>query len=133
MDLSWVMKILVRGRVLRIYIAIIALFTITASFGLSFRVATKPATLTTTATRLQNDLSSTTAKVVRASMLYGARNNLYERALVTHEKHAERWGQRFQVLREDIASGFWNKPAFILYTVIQELAKSSDDRAEWLM
>lgn len=66
-------------------------------------------------------------------MLYGESNSLYERAIDTHKKHAEQWGHRFQVLREDITSGFWNKPAYMLYSVTQELTKSLYDRAEWLM
>ena len=74
-----------------------------------------------------------TARITRLSMLYGANNSLYERAIDTHMKHTARWGHRFQVLREDLTSSFWNKPVYILYSLIQELARPSDHRAEWLM
>ena len=133
MDPSYIMRECTRRRLLRTCIVVITLFTTMVSFGWIPRLATTPATLMTTATRLPSGFSSVTARVVKVSMLYGASNSLYERALVTHRKHAERWGHRFQVLREDITSGFWNKPAFILYSVIEELSKPSDDRAEWLM
>jgi hypothetical protein len=66
-------------------------------------------------------------------MLYGNPNPLYERALRSHERHAQRWGYPMYVLEEDISEGFWNKPSYVLSLVIQELAKPPAKRCEWLM
>ncbi|KAL3492772.1 cytochrome P450 [Aspergillus germanicus] len=68
-------------------------------------------------------------------MLYGKHNPLYERALQSHRRHAERWGYGMEVLRTEISDGFWNKPAFLLELVIRELRKGVEngERAEWLM
>ncbi|KAK5733282.1 hypothetical protein LTS12_026970, partial [Elasticomyces elasticus] len=72
-------------------------------------------------------------KVIKVSILYGAGNTFYERAIRLHQQHAERWGHTLQVLREDIAAGFWNKPTYILHVLTQELIKPPSKRAEWLM
>lgn len=133
MTLLWVMRNLTQGRVVRVCVLMIAFFTIKTSLGWSFRLPMTPTAPTTTTTQLQNGLHPAAARVIRVSMLYGRSNSLYERAIDTHKKHAEQWGHRFQVLREDITSGFWNKPAYMLYSVTQELTKSLYDRAEWLM
>lgn len=78
-------------------------------------------------------LSTALAKLIRVTMLYGADNYLYERAVRTHERHAERWGHHMRTLRHEIMTGFWNKPTYILHILIEEMAKSPADRAEWLM
>lgn len=130
MNPLWMMANLTQGRVVRVCVLMIALFTIKTSLGWGFRL---PMTPKTTTAHLRNGLHPAVARVIRVSMLYGGSNSLYERAISTHKKHAERWGHRFQVLREDITSGFWNKPAYMLYSVTQELTKPLYDRAEWLM
>lgn len=72
-------------------------------------------------------------RIAKLSMLYGNPNPLYERALRSHERHAQRWGYPMHVLEEDISEGFWNKPSYVLSLVIQELAKPPAKRCEWLM
>lgn len=72
-------------------------------------------------------------RVAKVSMLYGKPNALYERALKSHYRHADRWGLEMHVLRQDIAVGFWNKPSYLLSLVVQELAKHPEERVEWLM
>ncbi|KAF3403107.1 hypothetical protein DPV78_004287 [Talaromyces pinophilus] len=72
-------------------------------------------------------------RIAKVSMLYGNPNPLYERALRSHERHAQRWGYPMYVLEEDISEGFWNKPSYVLSLVIQELAKPPAKRCEWLM
>ncbi|KAK3613190.1 hypothetical protein LTR22_028261 [Elasticomyces elasticus] len=47
--------------------------------------------------------------------------------------HFTKGGHTLQVLREDIAAGFWNKPTYILHVLTQELIKPPSERAEWLM
>ncbi|KAK4901923.1 hypothetical protein LTR49_027160 [Elasticomyces elasticus] len=66
-------------------------------------------------------------------MLYGAGKPSYERALQSHQRHAERWGHTLKVLREHLAAGSWNKPTYILHVLAQELIKPPSERAEWLM
>lgn len=72
-------------------------------------------------------------RIGKVSMLYGNPNTLYERALQSHERHAHRWGCPMYILQEDISTGFWNKPSYLLSLVIQELAKPASKRLEWLM
>lgn len=72
-------------------------------------------------------------RVGKVSMLYGYENLYYQRALESHQRHADRWNYPLHVLEEDISVGYWNKPSYVLSLVIQELAKSPDERLEWLM
>ncbi|KAL4907584.1 hypothetical protein BDW74DRAFT_176335 [Aspergillus multicolor] len=66
-------------------------------------------------------------------MLYGARNPLYERALQSHRRHAEGWGYGMEVLQNEIAVGYWNKPSYLLALVVNELSKPIAERVEWIM
>ncbi|KAL4802399.1 hypothetical protein BDV18DRAFT_164222 [Aspergillus unguis] len=72
-------------------------------------------------------------RITKVSMLYGPRNTLYERALQSHTRHAQRWGYGMDVLQNDIAVGYWNKPAYLLALVVGELAKPVVERTEWFM
>jgi hypothetical protein len=70
------------------------------------------------------------AKVAVAS---GFEDIVYERALDTHLKHAEKHGYPMYVGRENAADGMFNKIAFILHIVLQELYKPAQDRIEWIL
>ena len=118
------------GRMVRFFVVITAFFTIKAYLR---RDLYPSVALTTSTIDIQTDYPLATAKILRVSMLYGLSNSFYERAIDTHRRHARRWNHGFQVLREDLTSGFWNKPTYLLYSVTQELIKPADDRAEWLM
>ncbi|RDW70879.1 uncharacterized protein DSM5745_08390 [Aspergillus mulundensis] len=72
-------------------------------------------------------------RITKASMLYGPRNAIYERALQSHARHAERWGYGMEVLRHEIAEGYWNKPSYLLALVIRELGRAVGERVEWFM
>ncbi|KAJ3492942.1 hypothetical protein NLG97_g5044 [Lecanicillium saksenae] len=72
-------------------------------------------------------------KLIKLSMMYGESNEHYERALETQKKHSERWGHELRVLRENISAGFWNRPTYMLSTIITELSKPHDERVEWVM
>lgn len=72
-------------------------------------------------------------RITKASMLYGPRNVIYERALQTHRRHAQKWGYGMEVLQNEIAKGYWNKPSYLLALVIRELSKPVNERVEWLM
>jgi hypothetical protein len=70
------------------------------------------------------------AKVAVAS---GFEDVVYEKALETHIRHAKRHGYPMYVGRENAADGMFNKIAFILHIVLQELYKPADERIEWLL
>jgi hypothetical protein len=60
-------------------------------------------------------------------------NPIYQRALESHERHAQRWGGSMKVLRQDVVGGLWNKPAYLLSLVLQELEKPPAEQVKWLM
>ncbi|KKY20454.1 hypothetical protein UCDDS831_g04796 [Diplodia seriata] len=75
-------------------------------------------------------------KILLASVLYDDQqesNELLERALLTHEKHAERWGYATAVLRKKLVDGWWGKWAWLQALVTMELNKDTEDAAEWIM
>ena len=75
-------------------------------------------------------------KIRQATMIYSTdeHNNVYERAVASHIRHGDRWGQPTHVLRHDIVeAGFFNKPAYLLGLVIDEMAKPNDERADWIV
>jgi hypothetical protein len=73
--------------------------------------------------------------ISKISMLWGkqADEDVYRRALKTHQTHAERHGYGFHVLQESIAHHYWNKLYWILAVLVEELAKPEADRVEWMM
>ena len=75
-------------------------------------------------------------RVRQASMIYETENfnAIYERSVDTHVKHGEKWGVPTHILRHDIIeAGFFNKPAYILGLIIEEMAKPYGQRAEWIV
>ena len=69
------------------------------------------------------------AKVAVAS---GFEDVLYERALDTHWQHAKKHGYPMYMGRENAAEGMFNKIAYIMAVLLQELFKPAEDRVEWL-
>lgn len=70
------------------------------------------------------------AKVTVAS---GFEDILYERALDTHVQHAIRHGYPMYMARENAANWAFNKIAYILDILLNELFKPADERVEWLL
>lgn len=103
--------------------------TVSKQSPISFAASKHAPVLTLT----PNVEAHTSTRILKLSMHYGKPNLLYERALRTHQAHAARWGHGFNILREDLATGFWNKPTFMLNMLIQEMAKPAHERAEWLL
>ena len=67
-------------------------------------------------------------------ILPGADHAHYERALKTHVRHGKRWGYPTHVLRNFLVENkFYNKPAYTIYLILDELAKPPDERAEWIL
>ncbi|KAK8210655.1 hypothetical protein IWZ01DRAFT_503757 [Phyllosticta capitalensis] len=77
-----------------------------------------------------------TERIITASVQYEPDNELYERALKTHERYAERWGYGFEVLRKELLDGWWGKWSWLLGIVARELNKQAEEGvlpAEWIM
>lgn len=72
-------------------------------------------------------------RIKKVSAIFGEHNHLYEAALKTHEKHNELHGYQMQTLRERIINSFWSKPAYLLSVIVEELAKPTNDRNDWLV
>jgi hypothetical protein len=71
--------------------------------------------------------------VAKVSVLYGEETEYYERAIASHERHAQRHNHPLHVLQRPVADGYWNKALYILSILIQELGKPSNERVRWLM
>jgi hypothetical protein len=63
--------------------------------------------------------------VAKFSMLYGGDNSVYVRALKSHERHAVRHGYPMHVLRHEVATGYWNKPSYLLSLLVQRADQGS--------
>lgn len=64
-------------------------------------------------------------------MIYG-NNSVYERAIETHKEHCNRLGYPLFILRREVLDGVWNKLAYLISLIVQELEKPEDERLEWL-
>jgi hypothetical protein len=69
------------------------------------------------------------AKIAVAS---GFEDILYERALDTHVQHAKKHGYPMYMARENAADGMFNKIAYIMDVLLNELFKPAEERVEWL-
>ncbi len=80
-------------------------------------------------------LTSTTRKTrfAKVTTLSGFEDTLYERALDTHVQHSVRHGYPIYVARENAVDGIFNKIAYILDILLNELYKPADERVEWLL
>lgn len=60
-------------------------------------------------------------------------NEHYTKAFTTHIKHALVHGTEVHVLCDKIIDDLWNKPAFMLNLLLNEMAKPESKRLEWLI
>ncbi len=75
-------------------------------------------------------------RVRQATMIYETDkfNAVYERSVDSHIRHGKQWDVPTHVLRHDIVdAGFFNKPAFMLGLVIEEMTKPYGQRADWIV
>ncbi|KAF2816073.1 uncharacterized protein BDZ99DRAFT_565945 [Mytilinidion resinicola] len=72
-------------------------------------------------------------RIAKASMLYGAQNEILEGAMQTHRLHNTNYGYEMHVLRQSITNGYWNKFAYLFTLVAKELSKPEEERIEWIM
>ncbi|KAL4917036.1 cytochrome P450 [Aspergillus aurantiobrunneus] len=102
---------------------LLALLTLSTTLALLWLHIHSKYTFTDPGTQKQIQITAPLAlharRVSKASMLYGPRNALYERALQSHRRHAERWGYGMDILRNELCSGYWSKPAYLLALVIR--------------
>ena len=77
--------------------------------------------------------TSRVTRIKKVSAVLGERNDLYEAALKTHERHNALHGYQMTVLRQRIVSSYWSKPTYLLSQIVDELAKPAGHRSEWLM
>ena len=98
--------------------------------------------LSTDMTAIYHPSSSASSEVHRirqATMLYeGDKDhlrNMYERAVATHLKHGERWGVPTHILKQYLVEpgSYFNKPAWLLNLVMNEMSKPKDRRTEWVV
>lgn len=119
------------NRSVQVLVGVVAFFTFLVGLSTFHPIYSYGAASIATTT---NDVQP--AKEVRfakASMLYGEHIALYERALKTHERHNELHGYEMHVLRERITTGYWNKLAYMMSLVVQELGKEPTERVDWIM
>ncbi|KAH7310756.1 hypothetical protein B0I35DRAFT_358348 [Stachybotrys elegans] len=57
----------------------------------------------------------------------------YQRALKSHMVHSLVHGTELHVMCDAMIDDLWNKPAFILSLLMEEMMKPADERLEWIM
>ncbi|RFU31455.1 hypothetical protein B7463_g4891, partial [Scytalidium lignicola] len=76
------------------------------------------------------------SRIGKISSLYydevTSKSQAYERALLSHIEHDQRFSYSHFVLRRGIVEGLWTKHALVLHHLVQELAKPQAERLDWL-
>jgi hypothetical protein len=72
-------------------------------------------------------------RVAKVAVASGFEDIVYEKALKTHIDHAKRWSYPLYMGRETAADGMFNKIAFIMNVLLNELYKPAEERVEWLL
>lgn len=60
---------------------------------------------------------------------------MYEKSIQTHVNHGYKWGVPTHILKESLVGegSYFNKPAFLLSLMLNEMQKPKEKRAEWIM
>ncbi|CAO2656543.1 Nn.00g053460.m01.CDS01 [Neocucurbitaria sp. VM-36] len=74
-----------------------------------------------------------TRRVAFASITTGKTEEAYQRAIQSQMFHSAVHGTSTHVLCEQLSDGAWNKIAFLLSLVMNEMLKPEDERLEWVM
>lgn len=69
----------------------------------------------------------------KVTISFGEADEVYERAIRSHELHNRLMGYSQFVLRERLVPGLWSKHAYIFSIIVQELSKPEPQRLKWLM
>jgi hypothetical protein len=82
---------------------------------------------------MPDSMLMTKPKFAKIAVASGFEDILYERALATHVRHAQKHGYPMYMARENAADGMFNKIAYILDVLLNELFKPAEERVEWLL
>ncbi|KAH8681685.1 hypothetical protein BX600DRAFT_491861 [Xylariales sp. PMI_506] len=83
---------------------------------------------------IQNASYSKVAKVAMCSYQDTTQDaTLFEHALQSHKEHNDRFGYLHYVLRRNLLTIPYSKPAYMLFIILQELVKPPEERLEWLL
>jgi mannan polymerase II complex MNN10 subunit len=74
-----------------------------------------------------------TRRVALATITTGKPKEAYQRAVQSHMLHAAVHETSTHVLCEQLADGVWNKIAFLLNLVQNEMLKPKEERLEWIL
>ncbi|CAI6336681.1 unnamed protein product [Periconia digitata] len=75
--------------------------------------------------------STTSPRIALLTAHYGS-NSAYDPALLTHLTHGLVHEHQVRVLCDPIVDAIWNKPAFLLNIMMEEMMKPKDERLEWI-
>ena len=111
------------------------------SLNVSPQTANTNSTAVTTVPAIGKDGSQDPVpRILQVSMVFGKSESVtIERSLKLHIQHGKRWGVSTRILRQDVlGKGDWLKLVFdkIMYLqglMIEEMAKSPDQRSEWVV
>ncbi|KAF5003880.1 hypothetical protein FDECE_9585 [Fusarium decemcellulare] len=72
------------------------------------------------------------ARIATVTAHFGTPQEHYQRALETHLLHSMIHDTRLEVMCHPVVDSLWNKPAFILSLLLDEMMKPAEERLEWL-
>ncbi|KAF2646803.1 hypothetical protein P280DRAFT_495057 [Massarina eburnea CBS 473.64] len=73
-------------------------------------------------------------RIARVMVRYGTPMEPYEqRAVKTHMKNSIVHGTDLHMLCDAVVDSYWNKQAFLLRLMLEEMGKREEDRLEWLL
>ena len=73
------------------------------------------------------------ARIATVTAHFGHEIEGYRKAFETHMLHSLIHGNEVRVMCDPIVDDLWNKPAFILDVLMQEMLKPEKERLEWIM
>ncbi|MCJ1380385.1 hypothetical protein MMC17_003488 [Xylographa soralifera] len=77
------------------------------------------------------------SRIGKISILFNDKDPTLVRALQMHEAHNRHFGYSLLLLRHDLLDGgtldgIWNKPAYVLAALLEEMRKPAAERLQWL-
>jgi len=82
---------------------------------------------------IPNNNDTKPARFAKIAVASGFEDILYEKAIMTHVRHAEKHGYPMYMARENAADGMFNKIAYVIDVLLNELYKPADERVAWLL
>ncbi|KEY64702.1 hypothetical protein S7711_02901 [Stachybotrys chartarum IBT 7711] len=72
-------------------------------------------------------------RIATVTAHFGNPEDHYRNALQTHMVHSLVHGTELRVMCDSVVDDLWNKPAFILSLLLEEMLKPADKRLQWIM